>query len=155
MPSSDLSFLDALKTRPYYEHIGIYYRPCLFKALSSFFVTIALLYLTLILESINYFLTILMIILRTLLYVRMFVLMHDNGHESLFKSKRLNDISGIILGCLLGVDFFNWRENHNNHHQITNDSRYFQQGQSAPLSLTKLKSMKSNQQKLYLFLFSS
>lgn len=138
----------------YYDHIGNYYRPSFFKALQSVLITIMIYYLTLSLENHNSFLTFVCLLLRAGIYVRFFVIMHDNGHEALFRGKLINDCCGVLMGSIMGVSYYRWKDSHNLHHKVTNDSRYFQEGQSAPLSVTSFLKMKRLHQKIYLFLFS-
>ncbi|HET7376721.1 MAG TPA: fatty acid desaturase [Anaerolineae bacterium] len=48
--------------------------------------------------------------------VRIFIIVHDCGHESFFKSQRLNDIVGSILGTLVFTPYYEWRHAHAIHH---------------------------------------
>jgi omega-6 fatty acid desaturase (delta-12 desaturase) len=48
--------------------------------------------------------------------VRLFVLQHDCGHGSLFRSKRTNDAVGLALSWWTGVPFEPWRTEHAWHH---------------------------------------
>jgi len=48
--------------------------------------------------------------------LRGFVLMHDCGHNSLFRSKSLNRMCGFLLGVLAGMPQQVWAENHRYHH---------------------------------------
>ena len=55
----------------------------------------------------------------SLFLLRGFVLMHDCGHYSLFRNRRLNRIGGFLLGVLAGMPQPVWAENHRYHH-LTN-----------------------------------
>ena len=55
----------------------------------------------------------------SLFLLRGFVLMHDCGHHSLFRSKWLNRLGGFLLGVLSGLPQQVWAENHRYHH-VTN-----------------------------------
>ena len=61
----------------------------------------------------------------SLFLLRGFVLMHDCGHYSLFRSRSLNRLGGFVLGVLAGMPQQVWAENHRYHH-VTNGnwSRY-------------------------------
>jgi omega-6 fatty acid desaturase (delta-12 desaturase) len=59
------------------------------------------------------------ILCLSLFLLRGFVLMHDCGHHSLFRSKSLNRIGGFLLGVLAGMPQQVWAENHRFHH-VTN-----------------------------------
>jgi omega-6 fatty acid desaturase (delta-12 desaturase) len=51
-----------------------------------------------------------------LLWVRLFILQHDLGHGSLFRSARLNHVLGSLLGIVTLTPFFRWRATHAAHH---------------------------------------
>ena len=55
----------------------------------------------------------------SLFLLRGFVLMHDCGHYSLFRTRSLNRIGGFLLGVLSGMPQPVWAENHRYHH-LTN-----------------------------------
>jgi acyl-lipid omega-6 desaturase (Delta-12 desaturase) len=48
--------------------------------------------------------------------VRTFIIFHDCGHGSFFKSRRANDIVGFITGVLTLTPYYHWRWEHNIHH---------------------------------------
>lgn len=48
--------------------------------------------------------------------VRIFILQHDCGHHSFFRSKRANDILGSLLGVLTLTPYHLWRRSHARHH---------------------------------------
>ena len=50
------------------------------------------------------------------LYVRMFIVQHDCGHGSFFKSERANTIVGGVLGLITLFPYGYWRKTHNIHH---------------------------------------
>jgi omega-6 fatty acid desaturase (delta-12 desaturase) len=52
----------------------------------------------------------------SLFLLRGFVLMHDCGHDSLFRSRPLNRVAGFLLGVLSGMPQPVWAENHRYHH---------------------------------------
>jgi len=52
----------------------------------------------------------------SLFLLRGFVLMHDCGHNSMFRSPLLNRIAGFLLGVLAGMPQQVWAENHRYHH---------------------------------------
>lgn len=49
-------------------------------------------------------------------HARMFIIMHDCGHRSFFKSKPLNDWAGHLCAFFYLIPFLMWRELHNKHH---------------------------------------
>jgi omega-6 fatty acid desaturase (delta-12 desaturase) len=50
------------------------------------------------------------------LVVRLFTLQHDCGHGSFFKSRRLNDLVGRLLGAVTLMPYRSWRADHAVHH---------------------------------------
>ena len=68
-----------------------------------------------------YWITLLLAILNGLFVVRIFIIFHDCGHGSFFKSKKLNDITGFITGVLTFTPYFHWRWEHSLHHASCGD----------------------------------
>ena len=50
------------------------------------------------------------------LVIRIFIIFHDCGHGSYFKSRRANDVVGFIAGVLTFTPYYHWRWEHNVHH---------------------------------------
>lgn len=48
--------------------------------------------------------------------VRTFIIFHDCGHGSYFRSSRANDVVGFITGVLTLTPYYHWRWEHNVHH---------------------------------------
>jgi omega-6 fatty acid desaturase (delta-12 desaturase) len=55
-------------------------------------------------------------ILAGLFLVRIFIIFHDCGHGSFFKSRLANDIVGFITGVLTLTPYYHWRWEHSIHH---------------------------------------
>ena len=53
--------------------------------------------------------------------VRLFILQHDCGHGSFFKSKAANDVLGRALTILTFTPYDRWRKNHAIHHATSGD----------------------------------
>jgi omega-6 fatty acid desaturase (delta-12 desaturase) len=53
--------------------------------------------------------------------VRVFIIFHDCGHGSYFKSRKANDILGFITGLLCFTPYFHWRWEHALHHATAGD----------------------------------
>jgi omega-6 fatty acid desaturase (delta-12 desaturase) len=66
--------------------------------------------------GISYWLTAAITPLIALFLVRVFVLMHDCGHGSLFRSGWLNRSFGFILGVISGMPQYVWSQHHAFHH---------------------------------------
>jgi omega-6 fatty acid desaturase (delta-12 desaturase) len=53
--------------------------------------------------------------------VRMFIISHDCGHSSFFKSRRANDFWGMVTGIITWVPYYHWRWEHAVHHATSGD----------------------------------
>jgi omega-6 fatty acid desaturase (delta-12 desaturase) len=53
--------------------------------------------------------------------VRIFIIFHDCGHGSFFKSRRANMVTGFIAGLLTLTPYYHWRWEHATHHGTSGD----------------------------------
>lgn len=75
--------------------------------------------------AVNGLVTAVCIVLAALFIVRIFMMMHDCGHRSLFRTQRLNAIFGFVTGVLCGMPQYVWSQHHNYHHATNgNWSKY-------------------------------
>jgi omega-6 fatty acid desaturase (delta-12 desaturase) len=72
-----------------------------------------LMYLSL---SVSWWLILPLAVLAGLFLVRVFIIFHDCGHGSYFKSRKANDVMGFITGLLTFTPFYQWRWDHAIHH---------------------------------------
>jgi omega-6 fatty acid desaturase (delta-12 desaturase) len=68
------------------------------------------------LKEISLWLTIPVAMLAGALLVRVFIIFHDCGHGSFFKSRWANDIVGFVAGVLTFTPYYHWRWEHAIHH---------------------------------------
>jgi acyl-lipid omega-6 desaturase (Delta-12 desaturase) len=66
--------------------------------------------------TISYWLEVPLILLAGGMVVRIFIIFHDCGHGSFFKSQRANHFLGFITGVLTFTPYFHWRWEHAVHH---------------------------------------
>jgi omega-6 fatty acid desaturase (delta-12 desaturase) len=71
--------------------------------------------------SVSYWLTLALALPAALLLARMFMLQHDCGHGAFFKSQRLNNAVGFVIGVLTLVPYEYWRKTHAIHHATSGD----------------------------------
>jgi omega-6 fatty acid desaturase (delta-12 desaturase) len=81
--------------------------------LIPYFLLWYLMYLSL---NVSYWLTLGLSILTAGFMVRTFIIFHDCGHGSFFKSKKANDILGNITGILTFTPYAHWTREHAVHH---------------------------------------
>ena len=55
-------------------------------------------------------------VLAGMFLVRVFIIFHDCGHGSYFKSRKSNDVVGFMTGLLTFTPFYQWRWDHAIHH---------------------------------------
>jgi len=81
----------------------------------------ALWYLMYLSLSVSYWLTAVLAILASGFLVRIFIIFHDCGHGSFFKSRKANDAWGVITGVLTFTPYYLWRWEHAVHHASSGD----------------------------------
>jgi acyl-lipid omega-6 desaturase (Delta-12 desaturase) len=70
---------------------------------------------------VSYWLMLPIAILAAGFLVRIFIIFHDCGHGSFFKSKRANNATGALVGVLLLTPYRHWRLQHALHHGTAGD----------------------------------
>ena len=111
---------DALKWK---EVVLEYQKPSLWRALWQIINTFGaygflwyLMYL-----SRTWWITVPLAVLAGAFLVRVFIIFHDCGHGSFFKSKTANDVVGFICGLLTLTPYYHWRWEHSIHHATAGD----------------------------------
>lgn len=67
--------------------------------------------------EISYLLTLVLSVFAAGFLVRIFIIFHDCGHGSFFRSKRMNTVVGIITGMFVFTPYHRWHRDHHIHHQ--------------------------------------
>ena len=102
------------------EIVAQYHQPSLPRALwqvVNTFVPLAFIwYLMYRTMNISWWLTIPLAVLAGGFLVRVFIIFHDCGHGSFFKSRTANDALGFITGLLTFTPYYQWRWDHALHH---------------------------------------
>jgi omega-6 fatty acid desaturase (delta-12 desaturase) len=71
--------------------------------------------------AVSYWLTLATAVLAAGFLVRVFIIFHDCGHGSFFRSKAANDTVGFVTGVLTLTPYFDWRHEHALHHATAGD----------------------------------
>ena len=71
--------------------------------------------------AVSWWLVLPLAVLAGALLVRVFIIFHDCGHGSFFKSRLANDITGFITGVLTFTPYYHWRWEHSLHHATSGD----------------------------------
>jgi len=66
--------------------------------------------------GVGYWLTLLLAVPAAFLLVRLFIIQHDCGHGAFFRSPRIADVVGSILGVLTLTPYHYWKKTHAIHH---------------------------------------
>ena len=113
------------ETLAWKEIVARYQRPSVMRAAWQIINTLVpyvglwfLMYLTV---SVSWWLTIPLAVLAGGFLVRAFIIFHDCGHGSFFKSQGANHILGAITGVLTFTPYFHWRWEHAIHHSSSGD----------------------------------
>jgi len=111
--------------RTWNQILGPYKRPdlgrSLFQLLSTsllFFASWALMAWSL---GVSYWLTLLLALPTAGLLIRLFIIQHDCGHGAFFRSHKLNNTVGFLLGILTLTPYHYWRRCHAVHHATSGD----------------------------------
>jgi omega-6 fatty acid desaturase (delta-12 desaturase) len=67
----------------------------------------------------SFWLTIPVTLVASGFLVRIFIIFHDCGHQSFFRSKKANDFWGAITGVLTFTPYHFWTANHARHHDTS------------------------------------
>jgi len=96
----------------------------------------------------SYWITLALSILAAGFLVRIFIIFHDCGHGSFFKSKKMNKIVGIIAGGLVFTPYHKWHYQHLTHHRTVGNLDKRGMGDVMTWTVEEFKN-KSPRQRLY------
>lgn len=71
--------------------------------------------------EVSWLLTLALAIPAAAFLVRLFMVQHDCGHGSYFRSRRARDVVGFIIGVLTLTPYHYWRRTHAHHHAHSGD----------------------------------
>lgn len=71
--------------------------------------------------AVSWWLAVPLAILAGAFMVRVFIIFHDCGHGSFFRSRRANNAWGFVCGLLTFTPFYHWRWEHSLHHATSGD----------------------------------
>lgn len=105
--------------------VAEYQKPSTWRALWQIIDTVvpyaALWYLMYWSLSVSWWITIPLAVLAGGLLIRIFIIFHDCGHGSFFKSQLANDTVGFLAGVLTFTPYYHWRWEHAVHHAGSGD----------------------------------
>jgi omega-6 fatty acid desaturase (delta-12 desaturase) len=98
--------------------------------------------------QVSVWLTLLCVLLISLFTLRVFALMHECGHGSLFRSQRLNRFFGFLLGVTAGMPQYVWSQHHNFHHAHNGNWQKYR-GPYTTLSVDEYAALNTSNQRMY------
>lgn len=90
---------------------------------------------------VSYWLTLALTILAAGFLVRTFIIFHDCGHGSFFRSGRMNTIIGVITGLLVFTPYHRWHRDHHIHHQTVGNLEKRGTGDVMTVTVAEYESM--------------
>jgi omega-6 fatty acid desaturase (delta-12 desaturase) len=87
--------------------------------------------------KVSYLLTMLLSVFAAGFMVRVFIIFHDCGHGSFFRSARLNKVVGIITGLIVFTPYHKWHHEHKVHHQTVGNLEKRGMGDVMTLTVTE------------------
>jgi len=84
--------------------------------------------------------------------VRIFIIQHDCGHGSFFRSRRANGVLGVVCSLITLTPFVAWRRQHAGHHGTWNDLDRRASGAdiySSCLTVAEYRALSSSRRALY------
>jgi omega-6 fatty acid desaturase (delta-12 desaturase) len=112
-------------TAAWKEIVAKYQQPVLWRSIWQMVNTLipyaALWYLMYLSLSVSVWLVVPLAILASGFLVRIFIIHHDCGHGSYFKSRKANDFWGFVTGVLTFTPYYLWRWEHAVHHAGSGD----------------------------------
>lgn len=84
----------------------------------GFFCACGAMYLT---AGVSYWIALGLALVAAGFLVRIFIIQHDCGHGSFFKSRRANHVLGSLCGLFTLTPYANWRRQHAGHHGVWNN----------------------------------
>jgi acyl-lipid omega-6 desaturase (Delta-12 desaturase) len=98
--------------------------------------------------GLSYWITAGVTVAMSLFLLRVFVLMHECGHRSLFRTAQLNQTFGFIFGVVSGMPQYVWSQHHHYHHATNGDWEKYR-GPLSVLSVDEYERLTPKQQRRY------
>ncbi len=99
--------------------------------------------------SVSYWLTLGIAIVAAGFLVRIFIIFHDCGHGSFFRSSRANRITGTILGSFVFTPYEYWTNDHAGHHRTVGNLDKRGYGDVWTVTGEEFNSMSKQKQRFY------
>jgi acyl-lipid omega-6 desaturase (Delta-12 desaturase) len=121
----------------------------LWQIINSILPYFMLLYLMVLSLQISYWLTLGLAVVAAGFLARIFIIFHDCGHGSFFKSRKANEVVGIITGFLTFTPYYYWTRNHAIHHATAGDLSRRGTGDVMTLTVKEFQALSPARQLVY------
>lgn len=115
--------IDKINSELLESNIQIYQRPSTAKSIwqlgNTLVPLLALYAVSFMALRISFWLSLPVILLNSAFLIRTFIIFHDCGHQSFFRSRKANRFWGVITGFLTFTPYHYWKENHARHHDTS------------------------------------
>ncbi len=96
-----------------------------------------------------YWVTLLLSLLATGFLIRIFIIFHDCGHGSFFRSKKANKVIGMIMGTIAFTPYYSWHHQHWVHHSTA--ANLDRRGVGDVMTMTVDEYLKSSKWKRFMY----
>ena len=93
----------------------------IWEIINSYVPLLALFVLMYFSTTVSYWLTLALVVPTAAFLMRVFIILHDCGHASFFKSVKANDWVGLVCGVFTFTPYLQWRRAHAIHHATAGD----------------------------------
>lgn len=100
--------------------------------------------------TVSWWFIVLAVPLITMFSLRVFAMLHECGHGTLFRSRFLNGAAGFVLGVLSGMPQYVWSRHHAYHH-ATNGNWEKYRGPYTTLTVDEYAALSPAKQRMYRF----
>jgi omega-6 fatty acid desaturase (delta-12 desaturase) len=94
---------------------------CIWQMVNSFVPYLISWYIMYLSLPVGYWLILVLALPAAGFLIRIFIIFHDCGHGSFFKSSRANHFWGTITGIMTFTPYYEWRHSHASHHATAGD----------------------------------
>jgi omega-6 fatty acid desaturase (delta-12 desaturase) len=106
-------------------------------------------YLMVLSLSVSYWITLGLSFLAAGFLVRIFIIFHDCGHGSFFRSARANRFIGTIMGAMVYTPYEYWTNDHDMHHRTVGNLDRRGSGDVWTVTLAEYSAMSRKEQRIY------
>ncbi|HRC85702.1 MAG TPA: fatty acid desaturase [Thermoanaerobaculia bacterium] len=99
--------------------------------------------------SVSYWLTLLLAVPAAFMLVRLFIIQHDCGHGSFFRSRKAADAVGFVLGVVTLVPYSYWRRSHAIHHATSGNLDHREFGDIDTLTVREYQALPKGRRLAY------